>query len=376
MVCVPSFLFSQEVKVNVYDKFIRQQRIELQPLIIPSGNNENISLIFSSVASTFYLQLSGSGWGASTIDVDNAIIFLFSNDSTVTLRSIGLQTFEPGLTQSTYRHQYFINASEIESFSKYDLVGIRKYSFKDFKDLSIPKSFVPKIKNFGALFLRELKKANVLKTIKYITAKDVAKYVGDTVQFCSEVYSTRFYEGTKNKPTILVLRSNISEPLLTVLIPGADRQTFAGTPETIYADRRVCISGLVQLYNGAPQIVVHKREQIKVTSPITAGEALFFIGDSVTVIGKIFSGRYFMDSDDLPTQLNMGAPYPDQLLSIVIENKNRRYFVNNPEVVYLNKMVSVSGKIFLFKNKPQMIIHSSEQIKIMNDNATASTTAF
>lgn len=375
LICVPVFTFSQSVKVNVYDKFIRQQRIELEPLIIQSGNNSKVALSFSSIASTFYLQLSGAGWGASTIDVDNPVIFLFSNDSTVTLRSTSLQTYEPGLAQSTYSHQYYIAPTDIQAFSQYDLVGIRKYSFKDFTDLSIPRETAPKIKGLGALFIRELKKANVLKTLKYINVKDVAKYVGDTVQFCSKVYSTRYYEGSVGKPTLLDVRANFSEPLVNTIVLGEDRKAFNDAPEILYVNREVCISGIVQLYNGSPQILIRKREQITVKSAIAAAEAPLFIGDSVTVIGKIFSGKYFTDTDSQPTLLNMGAAYPDQPLTIVIENQDRKYFVDQPEVVYLNKTVSVSGKIVLFKNKPQIVIRNSGQIKIISDGS-ASAAAF
>lgn len=368
---LPFFSASQNVKVNVYDKFIKQQRIELEPLTIQSMRDSKVSLSFSSIATTYYLQISGTGWGASTIDVDNSIIFLFSNDSTVTLRSTGLQTFEPGLSQNSYKHQYYISPAEIEAFSRYDLVGIRKYSFKEFTDLSISRETAPKIRSLGALFIRELKKANVLKTLKYISVKDIAKYVGDTVQFCSKVYTSHYYEGADGKPTLLDVRSASTEPLVSTLILGEDRKLFNDAPEKLYTNRDVCMSGTVQIVNGVPQMLIRKRDQIKVKSAITAAEAPLFISDTVTVIGKIFTGKYFPESDNQPTLLNMGAAFPDQPLTIVIESKDRKYFVDQPEVVYLNKTVSVTGQIVLFKNKPQIIIRNSGQIKIISDGASA-----
>ncbi|MGN6400688.1 MAG: hypothetical protein ACTHMD_09550 [Flavisolibacter sp.] len=42
------------------------------------------------------------------------------------------------------------------------------------------------------------------------------------------------------------------------------------------------------------------------------------IGDTVTVKGKIFGARYLEAAKNTPTFINVGAAYPNQLLTVVI----------------------------------------------------------
>src|SRR6476661_331598 len=81
----PLSLFSQEVKTNEYDRFLKKQRIEMQALPVTGlPAKTKLSLSLSALGSSLFLNLNGSGWGASTIDAGNELILLFSNDSTVT----------------------------------------------------------------------------------------------------------------------------------------------------------------------------------------------------------------------------------------------------------------------------------------------------
>ena len=87
-------------------------------------------------------------------------------------------------------------------------------------------------------------------------------------------------------------------------------------------------------------------------------------GDSVTVCTKIFGGRYFENSSRAPTLLNAGAKYPDAPLTIVIFGENRTAFKNKPEEYYPDKNVCVTGKIVIYKGKPEIILTSEAQIVI------------
>jgi micrococcal nuclease len=154
-----------------------------------------------------------------------------------------------------------------------------------------------------------------------------------------------------------------------VVIRGADRENFLDKPEQLYKDKEVCISGTVQLYNNIPQIVIYRKEQIKVKSPIDIADVSFFAGDTVTVSGRVFSAKHLQGSATSPTLLNLGAAYPDQLLTVVIESKDRPNFMQQPENFYAGKEISVTGKVMLYKDKPQIVIQRKEQIRVTNDNA-------
>ncbi|MDQ3279341.1 MAG: energy transducer TonB [Bacteroidota bacterium] len=286
----PLFSFTQGVKANIYDKFLKTQRVETEAVSMAglTGNNK-LSMAFSALGSTLHLTVSGAGWGASTIDSGNELKLLFSNDSVITLKSTALQGFEPGMVQNTYRHQYLIAANQLEIFMKHSLLGIRKYSFATFTDLDIPQQNVPKLKKLVDLFVEELEKANVVRFLQQINIKDIRNHIGDSVEFCSRVYKTRYFEGSAGGPTLLDVQANFSDPIVNVVILEKDRQKFNSAPEKKYLNKDVCISGVVTLRNNIPYLVVHDREQIKVTSPIDLADAELFADDSVNVKSNVFT---------------------------------------------------------------------------------------
>ena len=54
--------------------------------------------------------------------------------------------------------------------------------------------------------------------------------------------------------------------------------------------------------------------------------------------------------------------FPNQLLTLVVWGSDRKNFSNTPEIFYINKNVRVSGKVMLFKEKPQLVLYSEKQI--------------
>lgn len=93
-------------------------------------------------------------------------------------------------------------------------------------------------------------------------------------------------------------------------------------------------------------------------------EAASHIGDSVTICGKIFGGKFLDAAKNQPTFLNVGAAYPKQLLTIVIWGNTRKLFSYKPEEALNNKTVCVTGRIETFKDKPQIVVTNPSQLKI------------
>lgn len=88
------------------------------------------------------------------------------------------------------------------------------------------------------------------------------------------------------------------------------------------------------------------------------------VGDSVILTGKVFGGRYFANSEGAPTLLNIGAAYPNQLLTVVIRGAARKELAGAPEKDLLNKEIRVSGKVELYKGKPQVVVYSASQVSV------------
>ncbi len=369
----PFTLLSQEVKTNEYDRFLKKQRIEMQPLPVAGlPPKTKLSISLSALGSSLYMNLNGSGWGASTIDAGNELILLFSNDSTVTLHATGLQSFEPGLVQNTYDHRYALNAAALSALSRLELAGIRKYSFNSFSDLAIPKENSEKVKKASEMLMTEWQKNNLAQTVLPINLGDIRGHIGDSVTFCSHVYQTRYFRGSENGPTLLNLQAHFSDPAVNVLILEPDRPRFNNVPEKRYVDKDVCISGLVEMKDNTPTLIIHSKEQIRLTSPVSVSEVGYFEGDSVTVSGKIFALAFVGDSAAKETYLSMGTPDSGATLSLVIANEDLPGF-GTPEVDYVNKKVKVVGKVERREGKRVIVLRNKKQVEVLEqqDNEPA-----
>jgi hypothetical protein len=95
-----------------------------------------------------------------------------------------------------------------------------------------------------------------------------------------------------------------------------------------------------------------------------------YVGDSVTVTGKVYGGRYFPNGEGAPTLLNIGAAYPHQLLTVVIRGTARKEFPGVPEKDLLDKEVKVSGKVELYRDKPQVVMYSGSQLTLVEPAKT------
>lgn len=92
-------------------------------------------------------------------------------------------------------------------------------------------------------------------------------------------------------------------------------------------------------------------------------EAGQHIGDSVTVCGLVADMRYFENSKNQPTFLNIGDSYPNQKLTVVIWGSVKTQF-KEPLENLKGKQICITGRIILFKERPEIVIDSPDQIKV------------
>ena len=98
-------------------------------------------------------------------------------------------------------------------------------------------------------------------------------------------------------------------------------------------------------------------------SKIKLEEVAQHINDSVSVCGKVADVRYFENSDRQPTFLNIGAKYPNQAITIVIWGTTRKLFTGKIEDL-MDKTICITGRIILFKDRPEIVIENPEQIQV------------
>src|SRR6266540_1865949 len=93
------------------------------------------------------------------------------------------------------------------------------------------------------------------------------------------------------------------------------------------------------------------------TSNYTPGEAAKHVGETATITGTV-DGVHQSGKGNI--FLNMGGKYPNQAFTAFIPSSSAAQF-SNPQQ-YEGRTVSVSGKISLYKGKPEIIVNSPSQI--------------
>ncbi|MDQ6903081.1 MAG: hypothetical protein M3139_08730 [Bacteroidota bacterium] len=93
---------------------------------------------------------------------------------------------------------------------------------------------------------------------------------------------------------------------------------------------------------------------------IKVDDAKSHVGENVKICTKIYGGKFF--ERDTLTLLNAGASYPDAPLTVVIHGETRRDFNNEPEEYYKDAEVCITGTVELFKEKPEIVVTSKDQI--------------
>jgi hypothetical protein len=103
--------------------------------------------------------------------------------------------------------------------------------------------------------------APVLSAQKKVTTAEAKDHIGETATVCGQVASARFASSTRGRPTFLNLDKPYPSQIFTALIWGENRAKF-GKPEDDYRNKRVCVTGKITEYRGAPEIVVSEPEQV------------------------------------------------------------------------------------------------------------------
>ena len=103
---------------------------------------------------------------------------------------------------------------------------------------------------------------NIVYSKAKINASEASKHVGESVSICDKVYSTKLIENSQM--TLLNLGGYYPNQLLTIMIPGTDRNKFKEHPEDYTKGKNVCVTGKVTMYRNKPEIVVNDPSQITI----------------------------------------------------------------------------------------------------------------
>jgi TonB family protein len=171
LLLLPLSGIAQKIIIDEEDSVLKQKKIELSPLKLVATSATKMNLSLGAAGSTVYLRLSGSGTGANIVNIGDKVIFRLDNDSTVTVQSSSLQTYDVEGITSVYNHTYNLSFADLAKLSQHNLKRLRKYHAEEFDDITIPNQNGRQVKNFSRFLLEELKKRNITEEDKVLIAE-------------------------------------------------------------------------------------------------------------------------------------------------------------------------------------------------------------
>ena len=103
--------------------------------------------------------------------------------------------------------------------------------------------------------------------------------------------------------------------------------------------------------------------QISFSQTVPLDSVINYEGKTITVCSKVQS-TFLTKGDKKTTYINFGNPYPNTTFTVVIFEADLLNFKNTPSEYLKDKNVCITGKVKIYKGKPEMIINKEEQIKI------------
>jgi hypothetical protein len=96
-----------------------------------------------------------------------------------------------------------------------------------------------------------------------VSSFQARNHIGEYSKVCGLVASTHFANRSRGAPTFINLDQAYPEQVFTAVIWIEDRAKF-GYPEERFADRQICLSGVIQLYRGIPEIILRSPSQVEI----------------------------------------------------------------------------------------------------------------
>jgi hypothetical protein len=156
---IPTLCYSQKIARNEIDKFTKQHIIETEPVLIKSTGNKAMGAWFRCAGDSYYALFNGIGEAVGTIGPTSQIILLMENDSTVVLKSTGIQTVKNNGPRDFYQdHEYKIAAEDLYQLSVHSLKAVRRYTSEGYTDVEVPAKTKDRLRDLAFLFLKELGK--------------------------------------------------------------------------------------------------------------------------------------------------------------------------------------------------------------------------
>ncbi len=90
-----------------------------------------------------------------------------------------------------------------------------------------------------------------------------AAMIGKEATVCGRVANTYYSCFVSRKPTFINFGKPYPDQVFSVAIMGENRGNFGDCPEKLFAGRDVCVTGLIESYDGKPVMKVKDQSQVQ-----------------------------------------------------------------------------------------------------------------
>lgn len=134
-----SITYSQSIIKNEVDQFTKQKRVETDDVVLVLTDESRLAVSLRSVGESYFITFIGYGHGPEVIGESGEAMILLENDSGITVKSTGPQTYALNYSTKSYRHQYSISKVDIKKLFGSSAKAIRRYGLKGYVDIDIEK---------------------------------------------------------------------------------------------------------------------------------------------------------------------------------------------------------------------------------------------
>jgi hypothetical protein len=153
LLLVSTYVSGQRIIENKIDKFDKVRRIETDRIFVRQGLSCGLGFKLRSVDDSYYIIASGYACAVGVVGAHDQMQILLDNDSTLTVKSTGLQSYDVSGAQKSYSHQYSITKADLEALAAFKIKSVRRYFNSNYQDIDISGGSTEKLKRLSTVFL-------------------------------------------------------------------------------------------------------------------------------------------------------------------------------------------------------------------------------
>lgn len=95
-----------------------------------------------------------------------------------------------------------------------------------------------------------------------ITISEAKDHEGEKVTICAEIKESFYNVKAKGEPTMLNFGAPYPKQTFSCIIWKDDLKNFNYEPVAYLKGKQVCVTGIIKIYKGKPEMEIHNQDQI------------------------------------------------------------------------------------------------------------------